>query len=75
LTTTTKRGRPRADQSPKDRDRHVQALILRTIGRCGTREVARAYDVSERTVRNWTRRAMDYDDARLGVAAVLLGLR
>lgn len=51
-------------QDPSEREKHIGAAMMRIAHGFSVAEVAAAYDVSPRTVANWVKLALGYDDPR-----------
>ena len=58
---TRGRGRPRVELDPEQRALHLACAKARLIYGMSAEKVAQTFDVSERTVRDWVRRALTYD--------------
>jgi len=56
-------GRPRVGEIPAERKRHIEVATWRLVHGHTIAETCRAFDISERTVRYWTRLALTYLEA------------
>lgn len=61
---TRRPGRPRVSENPEARERHIQCAMMRLATFATVEETAAAFDISERTVHNWTALALTYQDHR-----------
>lgn len=62
--TAGRRGRRRVSDLPEEREKHVSVCLAKLRG-ASTAELARVFDVSERTILYWVRHAMSYGDPRI----------
>jgi hypothetical protein len=57
-----RRGRPRATDGPALRKKHLLVAYQYLVERRTSRDVAQEHGIDARTVRNWSKKALTYDD-------------
>lgn len=60
LTSVRPPGRPRVSDDPEQRAKHMRCLFYRVLNGLTVRQVADLMDVSEATVKLWTKLALSY---------------